>query len=169
MKLTFLALCLFIAVSATAWAQDSPYQPQDSVILQNCFEGVADINADAGNTERATYQQCIGMASNACQDETPQSQTTIGMVECTTRETAWWDERLNRSYKTLKDHFPAEEFDALRKAQRAWVQYRDANCQFEYFYWREGTIRSVFGASCYLQMTAERALDLESYVGWTEL
>jgi uncharacterized protein YecT (DUF1311 family) len=47
----------------------------------------------------------------------------------------------------------------LRAAQRLWIKYRDANCL--YYRLGEGSVAIVDGASCFLRMTKERALELE--------
>jgi len=164
----FLILTLCLALAAPAGAAEPAYLPQDAEQLQNCFEAVTDINLDEDNAETPAYRDCIGVASTACQEE-PDGQTTIGMVACSARERAWWDEMLNHNYATLQDALDAETFEALRLAQRNWIAFRDTECSFQYTYWREGTIRSLYGASCQLQMTAERALALGEVIDWTGL
>jgi uncharacterized protein YecT (DUF1311 family) len=49
--------------------------------------------------------------------------------------------------------------DALRAAQRAWMQFRDANCR--YYGSGEGTITRLQFAECMRSTTARRALELE--------
>lgn len=164
--LTFLAFMLTPAVAQT------PYKPADAQMLQSCLETAQEINADDINADDATQQHastrdCIGIVTAACQEEAAENQTTIGMVMCTDREISWWDDQLNTRYVALQDALGTEEFDKLRTAQRTWLAYRDAQCEFDYFYWRDGTIRSVFGVSCQLQMTAERTLALGEILEWT--
>lgn len=163
-----LILALGLVLTAPAGAAEPAYLPEDAEQLQNCFEAVTDINLDPDSAETPTYRDCIGVASTACQAE-PDGQTTIGMVACSARETAWWNEILNHNYATLQEALDAETFEALREAQRNWIAFRDAECSFQYSYWREGTIRSLYGASCQLQMTAERALALGEVIEWTGL
>lgn len=166
MKTLSLTLALTAALLTPVLAQ-TPYQPGDKVMLQSCIETVRDINADPEADERASTSECIGLVAEACQMEASENQSTAGMVMCTSREINWWDELLNTNYIALKDAMGAEEFDKLRDAQRAWLAFRDTQCEFDYFYWREGTIRSLFGVSCQLDMTAERALALGEILDWT--
>lgn len=163
------AAAILIALSPPASAQEQDYTRSDDEIMQNCFEAVRDMAADPDSEQNLTLRDCIGQASSACQDETLESSTTWGMMQCAGREQAWWDDYLNTTYQNLRDLLDDEEFDMLRKAQRAWLDFRDAQCAFDYFFWREGTIRTIFGASCQMSMTAERALDLNEIVEWHQL
>lgn len=166
MKKLLLSVAFTAALFSPAPAQ-TPYQPDDVIMLQSCLETVRDINNDPEAGERASANECIGIVSDACQMEASENQSTAGMVMCGSREISWWDELLNSHYISLKDALGAEEFDKLRTAQRAWLAYRDAQCEFDHFYWRDGTIRSLFSVSCQLNMTAERALALGDILEWT--
>lgn len=104
---------------------------------------------------------CIGVASNICQEQ-PGGASTIGIVDCLARETAWWDGLLNSHYQDLLATNDPEPADGLRKAQRAWMAFRDADCAFQYSVWGGGSMRSIAGASCTLDHTARRAIDLEA-------
>ncbi len=85
--------------------------------------------------------------------------STPEMVECLNAKTAEWDKRLNAAYaKALKEAEPKQR-EQLRSAQRLWVQYRDANCQ--YYWLGEGSIARIDAAGCMLRMTKARALELE--------
>ena len=65
---------------------------------------------------------------------------TSDMVKCLAEATAKWDKRLNAAYReALNDkETPKAQREQLRKAQRLWLQYRDANC--EYYALGEGSI-----------------------------
>ncbi len=86
--------------------------------------------------------------------------STMQMVECLSRLTATWDKRLNAAYQqSLKDAVSNEQRDQLRKAQRAWIAYRDANCLF--YRMGEGSIASLDAGECMRSMTESRAKELE--------
>jgi uncharacterized protein YecT (DUF1311 family) len=86
--------------------------------------------------------------------------STMQMVECLTRLTATWDKRLNDAYQlALKDAVSNEQREQLRKAQRAWIAYRDANCL--YYRMGEGTIAQLDAGECMRSMTESRAKELE--------
>ena len=169
MSRLFAVFFLALALATPAVAQQESYQPQDAELLQNCFETVRNINENPENQQTVSYRECIGVASSACQNETELSQTTTGMAQCSYRETMWWDEQLNNFYQSISETIGAEEFIELKKSQRAWITFRDAECAFQYFYWREGTISRLFGSSCVLYKTAERTLDLQEIFSWTQM
>jgi uncharacterized protein YecT (DUF1311 family) len=47
----------------------------------------------------------------------------------------------------------------LKTAQRLWIQYRNANCDF--YGDEQGAIREVEGAECLSRMTQDRAIELQ--------
>jgi uncharacterized protein YecT (DUF1311 family) len=86
--------------------------------------------------------------------------STMQMVECLSSLTARWDKRLNDAYQqALKDAASNEQREQLRKAQRAWLAYRDANCL--YYRMGEGTIAQLDAGECMRSMTESRAKELE--------
>ncbi len=86
--------------------------------------------------------------------------STAEMVACVGAKTAYWDKRMNIAYQqALKDAQP-EQREQLRKAQRLWIQYRDANCL--YYDLGEGTIARIEAADCIYTMTQARAREFEA-------
>ena len=85
--------------------------------------------------------------------------STYEMVDCFKAKTAQWDKRLNTAYPKALSMAQPKQREQLRKAQRAWVAYRDANC----LYWDlgEGTIARIQAGDCMYRMTKERAEELE--------
>jgi uncharacterized protein YecT (DUF1311 family) len=143
-----------LVISAPVLADEHTFTQADDAAMSSCLD---DLGAGAP-------ADCIGEASNFCQEE-PGGATTAGIGICLARETDWWDFQLNAHYESLEADLDAETFETLREAQRAWIDYRDANCAFAYKYWEEGSIRSVAHASCMLDETAHRALALEEVLG----
>ena len=86
---------------------------------------------------------------------------TSDMVKCLADATAKWDKRLNAAYlEALKDkEAPAAQREQLRKAQRLWLQFRAANC--DYYALGEGSISRLNAGSCLFDMTKARAKELE--------
>ena len=60
--------------------------------------------------------------------------------------------------QALKDAQPKQR-EQLRKAQRLWIKYRDANCL--YYDLGEGTIARIEAGYCMKDMTKTRAVELE--------
>ena len=92
-----------------------------------------------------------------------QQPTTVAIMNCWEKRTKVWDGRLNQAYKALTAMLQAQGATAqladLKKAQRLWIQYRNANCAF--YGDAEGTIREVEGAECLRRMTQDRAIELQ--------
>ena len=85
---------------------------------------------------------------------------TAGMLDCIGEELNTQDARLNGAYQKLRSQLSVERKTALQGAQRLWIQYRDANCDF-YNDPEGGTLHRVMASDCMLRETAERAKELE--------
>ena len=85
------------------------------------------------------------------------------MSACIGDEMMRHDVRLNRAYPAAlgRLEFPRQKA-ALRKAQRAWIAFRDADCD-SYGDADWGPSSGVDVAACRLKRTAERADELEAY------
>ena len=97
----------------------------------------------------------------ACMDKA--GGVTTGMVECTAAETKRQDVRLNKAYKNLMNTLSTTRKKELQNTQRLWMKYRDANCNF-YYDPNGGSIVRVTSAGCFMDMTAERADELENFL-----
>jgi len=95
------------------------------------------------------YSQCMDNASS-----------TVAMSSCIQAETQLQDQRLNRVYKQLTSKLQAAQQKSLRDVQRQWIAYRDANCKF-HVQASGGTLAQLEGGMCVLDMTRERAAELE--------
>lgn len=105
------------------------------------------------------------LAQDAKKEDIPDPECdggTSDMVRCLAETTGKWDKRLNAAYReALNDkETPKEQREQLRKAQRLWLQFRDANC--EYYALGEGSISRLNAGSCLLDMTKARAKELEA-------
>jgi uncharacterized protein YecT (DUF1311 family) len=86
---------------------------------------------------------------------------TRDIVLCVDKLVKKWDARLNAAYqKLLGATKEADRLAALKKAQKLWVGYRDANCGWHAA--GEGTIHRLEAGECMRSMTADRALELET-------
>lgn len=97
----------------------------------------------------AAYGQCMDKASS-----------TVAMNACIGAETQVQDQRLNRVYKQLMGKLDAGQQKSLREVQRKWLAYRDGNCQF-HVQASGGTLAQLEGGTCILDMTRDRAAELE--------
>ena len=93
----------------------------------------------------------------ACMDKS--GGVTAEMHACISAEHTRQDQQLNRNYQALMAELTPARKKQLQTAQRLWLQYRNANCQF-YADPDGGTAAGVAAADCVLQMTASRAREL---------
>jgi len=154
MRILFTAFCLLFAFCAKAQAP----AVVNRATVEACFS-----STPAGQFSPA----CIGAASQQCQQATPDGSTTIGAAACIQAESEVWDGILNRTYKAVRKGFSQQQglAEQLLTAQRAWIAFRDAECQLVYAMWIDGSIRVILASDCVLQMTARRALELRDMQG----
>jgi uncharacterized protein YecT (DUF1311 family) len=97
------------------------------------------------------YSICINQAVEGA---------TADMFACNGEELDRQDARLNDAYKKLMSKLSPDRKKALVKVQRAWIKFREANCDY-YFDPDGGTAARLNASGCSLTMTATRAKDLE--------
>lgn len=91
---------------------------------------------------------------------------TEHMRNAQTRAYEQWDRELNIVYKELMSHLSAEEKDSLRKAQRAWLAFRDAETEF---FWSEsisggGTLQPIIVSGYSLDLLKARVCQLSHFI-----
>ena len=99
----------------------------------------------------------LSASFDACMDQS--GGVTAEMHACISAEHTRQDQQLNRNYQALMAELTPARKKQLQTAQRLWLQYRNANCQF-YADPDGGTAAGVAAADCVLQMTASRAREL---------
>ncbi len=147
--------------------------PTPGIAAEQVFE-ITEVT-DCLEASAENPRSCIGKASSYCSENSIGGETTVGMVGCLDKELAFWDDLLNVTYKSLIDKSQvidreAKEYGwtatpqvpALRKAQRAWIAFRDASCEYEYATWGGGTGGNPAYLSCMMTLTAEQALQLKT-------
>ena len=105
----------------------------------------------AGDLYTGRYATCMDQSGGV----------TSYMLDCIGEELHLQDAWLNSVYRELRDELSPERRQALLTAQRLWIQYRDAKCNFESDPRGEGgTLAHVITNMCILSETAERADEL---------
>jgi uncharacterized protein YecT (DUF1311 family) len=84
--------------------------------------------------------------------------TVREVAACTGDQAKLWDKSLNTEYRGALQRVSEDSRVLLVKAQRLWVQYRDANCAVEFA--QGGTVSAYYGEQCILNMTKERTREL---------
>lgn len=93
-------------------------------------------------------------AYSACMDES--GGVTMNMLDCMGSETEQQDARLNQNYKAAMQALTPAQQTQLRNAQRLWTKFRDADCALLGSL-TGGSIDRINSASCFLDMTKQRA------------
>lgn len=112
----------------------------------------------------------IGLCSTVCADADPfktcfdNAATTAAMHQCANQEFEFYDKKLNQIYQTLQSKVGSENKAALTEAQRAWVAFRDKECQFSSQQNAGGTIQPINLLGCYTNLTQKRITDLQLYI-----
>lgn len=86
--------------------------------------------------------------------------TTTDIVACITEAFEREDQRLNDNYQQLRSQLSDPRKEQLLTAQRAWIAYKEANCDF-YADPEGGTLARINANACVLTETTHRADELE--------
>ena len=80
------------------------------------------------------------------------------------------DATLNQRYREAMDRLDDDEQarSSLRKAQRAWIAFRDAHCDFMTSGSRDGSIYPALQAGCLADLTDERTQELNTLLDCAE-
>ncbi|MFV9669790.1 lysozyme inhibitor LprI family protein [Pantoea sp. KXB25] len=109
--------------------------------------------ADDLKTE-ASLDRCLDKAT-----------TTLAMNQCYAATTRAWDQEMNAQYNTLMTRLSGEEKTTLRRAQRAWLSYRDSWLEASRSQLRKqgsGSLGSVALSAQGLSLVRNQALMLQS-------
>jgi uncharacterized protein YecT (DUF1311 family) len=118
--------------------------------LAMSFTGPA-LAAKSGEAKDSLLRACIKKADGV----------DIAIAECNGAETDRQDKLLNAAYRELLARSSPDDKVLLIKAERAWVAFRDAECDYEYSI-TGGTLAHVTGTACMLDMTKKRIEDLDN-------
>ena len=148
---------IVVICTAVSLAAVTPAAADDTEVISACLQQARESDQDA--------HTCIGRIADPCL-ETPDGQSTQGMVACTDQETRVWDGLLNAEYARLLPLPKPEAAEDVRKAQRIWITSRDADCRVPYYFFDGGTMTQPIGAHSLLDHTADRAILIKS---WREM
>lgn len=90
--------------------------------------------------------------------------STNATYQCEAENLKEQDDRLNDLYKKLMQKEDKVGQAKLKKAQRAWIAYRDAECEYSADEMRGGTYEKVIMMGCLVSETTKRADELKDYV-----
>ena len=86
------------------------------------------------------------------------------MKICHNKEYKEANKKINKVYKKLMKMLDKVGKQKLRKSERAWIKYRDANSEFKADMARGGTMEGLLYTNSEIYMIRERTKELESIV-----
>ncbi|MEO0457332.1 MAG: lysozyme inhibitor LprI family protein [Cyanobacteria bacterium P01_A01_bin.114] len=89
------------------------------------------------------------------------AETQQAMNQCAQQNYQQSDDALNEMYTSLKDSLDSVAADNLVTAEKAWLDFRDGNCDFERGQFEGGSLAPLIYASCLEQLTDERIAELQ--------
>lgn len=114
-----------------------------------CF-GVVAFTAGGAHAE-SKYDACMNGASS-----------TVAMQDCQMAALAEVDTRLNAAYRKAIDALPVDQQEKLRKSERLWITFRDADCGV--FYGNDtGTMATIQGGGCMIERSEQRIQNLAAF------
>ncbi len=87
---------------------------------------------------------------------------------CADRDFKAFDEKLNETYVALEKNVSKEGLDKLKKAQRAWVAYRDAQCDFDTAGTEGASVNPMVVALCRDALTQAQTKQLNAQLNCEE-
>lgn len=96
---------------------------------------------------------------NSCMEKS--EGITVNMLDCNADEIEYQDKLLNKFYKAAMNGLTPARKKQLQEAQRAWLKFRDTNCNF-YADPDGGTSAALNSSSCFAEATQMRATELET-------
>jgi uncharacterized protein YecT (DUF1311 family) len=107
----------------------------------------------------------IDTALAACLDG-PDGQSTAGMIECLDTAYDAWDAALNETYAALAASLDPKSRGLLKRSQRQWIAFRNAERQFFAAPWTtdRGTLVRVTLGQAQVDLVKGRVLMLRSYL-----
>lgn len=115
----------------------------------------------------AALLAAVAPPSLAAQDDEafcPDGRTQLDMNRCAAQALARADTLLNENYQQVMRMIGPERVQALRTAQRAWIQFRDAECAFRESEVAGGSMAPMVHALCLARQTEARAVQFGEIV-----
>ena len=121
------------------------------------------------NAIRRALLLALGLAagSAAAAPDCRNAATTIEINECADADLKTVEKTLNTTYqaalKAVGDAEGAKAKAALVAAERAWIKFREADCNALYELWADGTMRTVVYVSCMRRRAEQRIKELDEF------
>jgi uncharacterized protein YecT (DUF1311 family) len=104
----------------------------------------------------------VSASSWAAQPDCSNAPTQTDMNLCVGKRLKAADDKLNATYRALAAKVSKEGGEQLKKTQRAWLAWRDAQCEFDTMSTRGGSIHSMVQALCIEDLTGAQTKHLDA-------
>ncbi|WP_424362322.1 lysozyme inhibitor LprI family protein [Methylocystis parvus] len=104
----------------------------------------------------------------AAEKDCSEMRTQIEINECEHKKFKKADAALNAAYAKLAAKVSTEGKAKLVEAQRAWIKYRDTQCEFETFGTINGSIHPLEVAQCEAELTMAQTKRLDGQLNCEE-
>lgn len=175
--------CMFapligLSLSMLAVAEDAQAPPAPSAQPPLPLAEPVDWIRGCLGTERSdtAVASCTGRWGNLCQEQA-ERMPTVGISGCIAKELSAWESLRLEVYEKLVES--AIDYDrhmreggpsvraSLAASKVAWEAFRDAQCDYEWAEYADGTMRGIVGVSCQVQVTSQR-YDFHLQHGWSQ-
>ncbi|MFT3987401.1 lysozyme inhibitor LprI family protein [Aestuariivirga sp.] len=92
------------------------------------------------------------------------AQTQAAMNECANSDFESADRQLNLDYKKIIGRLDAPGQTSFRKAQEAWIKFRDSECEFRSSGVQGGSVYPMVYGECLAELTTKRLADFKYYL-----
>ena len=92
------------------------------------------------------------------------SQTNAEMKEQSSNRLKKFDKELNIVYQKIMKSSSSKRKENIKKAQIAWLKFRDLNCECESKEHEGGSLESLIYIECLAVMTEERVKELKRFL-----
>ncbi|SRR5712692_7537124 len=100
--------------------------------------------------------------SNVTRAQCEDAKSTLQINECFAKELKKAEAEVNKIYQLTVKKLQPDDAALLRRAQRAWLAYRDAQCEAEHALWGGGTGGPAALMSCKVELTRQRVAEIQN-------
>ncbi|WP_455922299.1 lysozyme inhibitor LprI family protein [Pseudomonas putida] len=121
----------------------------------------------------ALFAPAAALAATAPRLDCANASTTVAMTQCAALDADAAEAKLNAAYKALVKQLSQPDTatdnytrmrQKLQTAQRAWITFRDADCEAVYQVNITGTLRGLAALGCKRQRAEQRTRELQAYL-----
>lgn len=95
--------------------------------------------------------------------------TQLALSQCAANKYKEMDAELNQLYQDVVKRLVIDEHRAvLKSAQRKWIAYRDADCEFQSFKTTGGSVHGMIYAQCLTRKTTDRVNEFKKMLSCKE-